>query len=172
MFGIPGLGLDAPLGGLIKRTVFTTVGITIFRKDARTSKANVVLRGSGGYGNSLTGAGGAQGGLAVKLVDMTGLSEVAVQIANNNSNSPGSATKFGEIFYATGAVYYVPGDGVGGDFNIRGVPGSISGFMGAGEGGAYSPAFAGVMGGGAYGDTVGGGSILPGSGYCIIDEYA
>lgn len=130
-------------------------------------KASVEVYGGGGGGGlratSPGAAGGGQGGIAYKIVDLTGVSTVAVTIGaggigatvDGNTGGAGSTSDFGGFVSATGgtggtsgavAQAATGGVGVGGTLNTTGGTSGIglqaasAGVIGGEGGGGSSPA--------------------------------
>ena len=151
-------GLSA---GLQSMNVFTNTGTSTWNKPSGITKVKVYVTGGGGGCSAVggnraddIGAGGAAGGTAIKIIDVTSISSVTVTVGmggtatpyNYNENvsssiSPndGQPSSFGSHCSATGGKagrsYYtnngnvtghaVPGVGSGGDINIRGGYGDL-----------------------------------------------
>lgn len=149
----------------------------------------VEVYGGGGGGalraTSPGAAGGGQGGIAYKLVDLTGVSSVAVTIGaggggstvDGNTAPSGGTSNFGAFVSATGgsggtagagALASPGGSGVGGDYNIQGGAGgpglqsASSGIFGGTGGGGSSPPAASGAPATLPGHGGGGRAITPG----------
>ena len=156
-----GSNLTGMSAGLQSMNVFTTPGTATWTKPSGITKVKVYVTGGGGGcsavgGNRLddAGAGGAAGGTAIKIIDVSSISSVTVTVGmggtatphnyNNDvssSTSPndGQPSSFGSHCSATGGKagrsYYtnnagvvgqaVPGVGSGGDINIQGGYGAL-----------------------------------------------
>lgn len=122
--------------------VFDTAGVTEWDVpavlQAGLRKAYVEVIGAGGSGRSVSGSaaraiGGAAGGISKGLVDLTGVSSVAVTVGeggegvippggNDLDGQPGGSSSFGAFMSASGgeggvAIAATGGIGAGGDFN-------------------------------------------------------
>ncbi len=158
---IDGSNLTGTSAGLQSMNVYTNPGTATWTKPSGITKVKVIVTGGGGGcsavgGNRLDdiGAGGAAGGTAIKIIDVSSISSVTVTVGmggtatpyNYNENvssstSPGDGapSSFGSHCSATGGKagrsYYtnnsnltghaVPGVGSGGDINIRGGYGDL-----------------------------------------------
>ena len=147
--------------GLQSMNVYTTPGTATWTKPSGVKKVKVIVTGGGGGcsavgGNRLDdiGAGGAAGGTAIKIIDVTSISSVTVTVGMGGTATPynynenvqttfngneGQPSSFGSHCSATGGSggrsYYtnnavvcghaVPGVGSGGDINIRGGYGDL-----------------------------------------------
>ena len=156
-----GSNLTGMSAGLQSMNVFTTPGTATWTKPSGITKVKVYVTGGGGGcsavgGNRLddAGAGGAAGGTAIKIIDVSSISSVTVTVGmggtatphnyNNDvssSTSPndGQPSSFGSHCSATGGKagrsYYtnnagvvgqaIPGVGSGGDINIQGGYGDL-----------------------------------------------
>ena len=156
-----GSNLTGMSAGLQSMNVFTTPGTATWTKPSGITKVKVYVTGGGGGcsavgGNRLddAGAGGAAGGTAIKIIDVSSISSVTVTVGmggtatpyNYNENvssttSPndGAPSSFGSHCSATGGKagrsYYtnnagvvgqaIPGVGSGGDINIQGGYGDL-----------------------------------------------
>lgn len=150
-----------------------------------------VIGGGGGGAVAASGAqspnGGSGGGVAIKVVDLTGVTTVSVQVGaggaagptNPSAGSAGSQSVFGAFCSATGggggslgANLNPPGNGVGGDTNENIGYGSFAvynsaanGFMGGYGGGGSSPMAASGAGPQKFGHG-GGGRSATGASSC------
>jgi len=158
---IDGSNLTGTSAGLQSMNVYTNPGTATWTKPSGITKVKVIVTGGGGGcsavgGNRVDdiGAGGAAGGTAIKIIDVSSISSVTVTVGmggtatpyNYNENvssstSPGDGapSSFGSHCSATGGKagrsYYtnnsnltghaVPGVGSGGDINIRGGYGDL-----------------------------------------------
>ena len=156
-----GSQLTGMSAGLQSMNVYTTPGTATWTKPSGITKVKVYVTGGGGGcsavgGNRLddAGAGGAAGGTAIKIIDVSSISSVTVTVGmggtatphnyNNDvssSTSPndGQPSSFGSHCSATGGKagrsYYtnnagvvgqaIPGVGSGGDINIQGGYGDL-----------------------------------------------
>jgi len=156
-----GSQLSGMSAGLQSMNVYTNPGTVTWTKPSGITKVKVYVTGGGGGcsavgGNRLDdiGAGGAAGGTAIKIIDVSSISSVTVTVGmggtatpyNYNENvsssvSPndGQPSSFGSHCSATGGKagrsYYtnnanltghaVPGVGSGGDINIQGGYGDL-----------------------------------------------
>ena len=156
-----GSNLTGMSAGLQSMNVFTTPGTATWTKPSGITKVKVYVTGGGGGcsavgGNRLddAGAGGAAGGTAIKIIDVSSISSVTVTVgmggtatphnynnAVSSSTSPndGQPSSFGSHCSATGGKagrsYYtnnagvvgqaIPGVGSGGDINIQGGYGDL-----------------------------------------------
>lgn len=123
-------------GGLRSMQTFTTAGSHTYTKPAGVSRIQVFVTGGGGGGGGsgttshFSGGGGGGGGTAIKIIDASAISTVAVTVgAGGNGGavgfSPGSAggtSSFGAHCSATGGVGGHPGGSIGG--NLAGGVGS------------------------------------------------
>ena len=164
--------VDSPLD-LISITVFTSSGT--WTKPAGVNRIKVIVTGAGAGGGGSNdddaGAGGGAGGTAIKLIDVTAVSSVAVTVGTgsrgaNNNEFPalsGGTSSFGAYCSATGgamssnwALGGLGGTATGGDINITGGDGVSSNIdgLGASEGGGTGGASywgSGGTGGSAWG---------------------
>ena len=158
---IDGSNLTGTSAGLQSMNVYTTPGTATWTKPSGITKVKVIVTGGGGGCSAVggnraddIGAGGAAGGTAIKIIDVSSISSVTVTVgmggtatpANYNdtvssSTSPndGAPSSFGSHCSATGGKagrsYYtnnagvvgqaVPGVGSGGDINIQGGYGAL-----------------------------------------------
>ena len=156
-----GSQLTGTSGGLQSMNVFTSTGTSTWNKPSGITKVKVYVTGGGGGCSAVggnraddIGAGGAAGGTAIKIIDVSSISSVTVTVGmggtatpyNYNENvsgttSPndGQPSSFGSHCSATGGKagrsYYtnnagvtghaIPGVGSGGDINIRGGYGDL-----------------------------------------------
>ena len=156
-----GSQLTGMSAGLQSMNVYTNPGTATWTKPSGITKVKVYVTGGGGGcsavgGNRLddAGAGGAAGGTAIKIIDVSSISSVTVTVGmggtatphnyNNDvssSTSPndGQPSSFGSHCSATGGKagrsYYtnnagvvgqaIPGVGSGGDINIQGGYGDL-----------------------------------------------
>ena len=156
-----GSQLTGMSAGLQSMNVYTNPGTVTWTKPSGITKVKVYVTGGGGGcsavgGNRVDdiGAGGAAGGTAIKIIDVSSISSVTVTVGmggtatpyNYNENvsssvSPndGQPSSFGSHCSATGGKagrsYYtnnanltghaVPGVGSGGDINIQGGYGDL-----------------------------------------------
>ena len=156
-----GSALTGTSAGLQSMNVFTTVGTSTWNRPSGITKVKVYVTGGGGGCSAVggnraddIGAGGAAGGTAIKIIDVSSISSVTVTVGmggtatphnyNNDvssSTSPndGQPSSFGSHCSATGGKagrsYYtnnanvtghaIPGVGSGGDINIRGGYGDL-----------------------------------------------
>ena len=156
-----GSNLRGMSAGLQSMNVFTTPGTATWTKPSGITKVKVIVTGGGGGCSAVggnraddVGAGGAAGGTAIKIIDVSSISSVTVTVGmggtatphnyNNDvssSTSPndGQPSSFGSHCSATGGKagrsYYtnnagvvgqaVPGVGSGGDINIQGGYGDL-----------------------------------------------
>ena len=147
--------------GLQSMNVYTTPGTATWTKPSGVKKVKVIVTGGGGGcsavgGNRVDdiGAGGAAGGTAIKIIDVTSISSVTVTVGMGGTATPynynesvdvnfngneGQPSSFGSHCSATGGnggrSYYtnnatttghaIPGVGSGGDINIRGGYGDL-----------------------------------------------
>ena len=158
-FAGSGANLTGMSAGLQSMNIFTSTGTSTWNKPSGTNKVKVYVTGGGG-GCSGTGgdrsddigAGGAAGGTAIKIIDVSSISSVTVTVgmggtataynyndAVSSSTSPndGQPSSFGSHCSATGGIggksYYdgnnvghaIPGVGSGGDLNLRGGYGNL-----------------------------------------------
>lgn len=130
--------------------------------------ANVRVRlwGAGGSGGNNVGGGG---GFAMKVINVSGVSSVAVTVGAAVQNTTGGTSSFGSFVSATGGVGAgtgAGGTGVGGDVNYVGGTSSVGGggaanLFGNGGFGGGSAGGNGASGGGANStNTVGGNGIF------------
>ena len=158
---IDGSNLTGTSAGLQSMNVYTTPGTATWTKPSGITKVKVIVTGGGGGcsavgGNRLDdiGAGGAAGGTAIKIIDVTSISSVTVTVGLGGTATPynyneqvdtsfngneGQPSSFGSHCSATGGKagrsYYtnnagvtghaIPGVGSGGDINIRGGYGDL-----------------------------------------------
>ena len=158
---IDGSNLTGTSAGLQSMNVYTTPGTATWTKPSGVTKVKVIVTGGGGGcsavgGNRVDdiGAGGAAGGTAIKIIDVTSISSVTVTVGlggtatpynynettNNSFNgNEGLPSSFGSHCSATGGnggrSYYtananvtghaIPGVGSGGDINIQGGYGDL-----------------------------------------------
>ena len=156
-----GSNLTGMSAGLQSMNVFTTPGTATWTKPSGITKVKVIVTGGGGGCSAVggnraddIGAGGAAGGTAIKIIDVSSISSVTVTVGmggtatphnyNNDvssSTSPndGQPSSFGSHCSATGGKagrsYYtnnagvvgqaIPGVGSGGDINIQGGYGDL-----------------------------------------------
>ena len=156
-----GSQLSGMSAGLQSMNVYTNPGTATWTKPSGITKVKVYVTGGGGGcsavgGNRVDdiGAGGAAGGTAIKIIDVSSISSVTVTVGmggtatpyNYNENVSGSTSpndgqpsSFGSHCSATGGKagrsYYtnnanltghaVPGVGSGGDINIQGGYGDL-----------------------------------------------
>ena len=156
-----GSALTGTSAGLQSMNVFTNTGTSTWNKPSGITKVKVYVTGGGGGCSAVggnraddIGAGGAAGGTAIKIIDVSSISSVTVTVGmggtatpyNYNENvsgttSPndGQPSSFGSHCSATGGKagrsYYtnnagvtghaIPGVGSGGDINIRGGYGDL-----------------------------------------------
>jgi hypothetical protein len=132
------MGNDAPLG-LKSIQVFSTAGSFTWTKPTGIRKVKVIVTGGGagggGWDSDDGGAGGGAGGTAIKLIDVTGVSSVAVTVASGGAagvntsptSSAGSTSSFGSYCSAAGGTGPtnwsqggLGGAATGGDINIYG----------------------------------------------------
>ena len=158
---IDGSNLTGTSAGLQSMNVYTSPGTATWTKPSGITKVKVIVTGGGGGCSAVggnraddIGAGGAAGGTAIKIIDVSSISSVTVTVGmggtatpyNYNENvsstvSPndGAPSSFGSHCSATGGnagrSYYtnnaqttghaIPGVGSGGDINIRGGYGDL-----------------------------------------------
>ena len=156
-----GSQLTGMSAGLQSMNVYTNPGTATWTKPSGITKVKVYVTGGGGGcsavgGNRLddAGAGGAAGGTAIKIIDVSSISSVTVTVGmggtatpynynsdTSTSTSPndGQPSSFGSHCSATGGKagrsYYtnnagvvgqaIPGVGSGGDINIQGGYGDL-----------------------------------------------
>ena len=155
-----GSSLTGTGGGLQSMNVFTSTGTSTWNKPSGITKVKVYVTAGGGGcsavgGNRVddVGAGGAAGGTAIKIIDVSSISSVTVTVgiggtatphnagssANDTTGGAGQPSSFGSHCSATGGKagrsYYtnntqttghaIPGVGSGGDINIRGGYGDL-----------------------------------------------
>ena len=156
-----GSNLTGMSAGLQSMNVFTTPGTATWTKPSGITKVKVYVTGGGGGcsavgGNRLddAGAGGAAGGTAIKIIDVSSISSVTVTVGMGGTATPynynenvdvnfngneGQPSSFGSHCSATGGKagrsYYtnnagvvgqaIPGVGSGGDINIQGGYGDL-----------------------------------------------
>ena len=155
-----GSSLTGTGGGLQSMNVFTSTGTSTWNKPSGITKVKVYVTAGGGGcsavgGNRVddVGAGGAAGGTAIKIIDVSSISSVTVTVgiggtatphnagssANDTTGGAGQPSSFGSHCSATGGKagrsYYtnnagvvghaVPGVGSGGDINIQGGYGDL-----------------------------------------------
>ena len=156
-----GSALTGTSAGLQSMNVFTTVGTSTWNRPSGITKVKVYVTGGGGGcsavgGNRLddAGAGGAAGGTAIKIIDVSSISSVTVTVGMGGTATPhnynedvststspndGQPSSFGSHCSATGGKagrsYYtnnagvvgqaIPGVGSGGDINIQGGYGDL-----------------------------------------------
>ena len=147
--------------GLQSMNVYTTPGTATWTKPSGITKVKVIVTGGGGGCSAVggnraddIGAGGAAGGTAIKIIDVSSISSVTVtvgmggtatpynyneNVSNTTSPNDGAPSSFGSHCSATGGnagrSYYtnnagvtghaIPGVGSGGDINIRGGYGDL-----------------------------------------------
>lgn len=121
---LPPTWIDLPSSGFTNMQVFTNSGT--FTVPAGVTKVKVTVVGGGGngavYGGTI-GYGGAGGGLAIKICDVTPSDAISVTVA-----SSGGTSSFGSYCSATGGANGgngtvagpIPGIGVDGDINASG----------------------------------------------------
>lgn len=131
---LPG-SIASGLVTLITPGVHAFIVPAVLRSGRRVAK--ITLTGGGGSGamsSTDSGSGGSAGGTAIKRLSLVGLTEVQITIGAGaptkttlGAGFAGGTTSFGEFFSATGALGGLaagtagtPGDGVGGDINIKG----------------------------------------------------
>ena len=156
-----GSNLTGMSAGLQSMNVFTSTGTSTWNKPSGVTKVKVYVTGGGGGcsavgGNRLddAGAGGAAGGTAIKIIDVSSISSVTVtvgmggtatphnynhDVSSSTSPNDGQPSSFGSHCSATGGKagrsYYtnnagvvgqaIPGVGSGGDINIQGGYGDL-----------------------------------------------
>lgn len=155
----------APATGYASMQVFTASGT--WTKPSGIRLIEVIVTGGGN--NGINAYGGLAAGTAIKVIDVSNVSTVAVTIG-----AAGSVSSFGS--YCTGGVG--AGDTVGGDLNLPGGEG-VRGFnVGGYTGGASYWGGGGGFGSDARAYGAGGGSNSSGSnfgagksGVCVIREY-
>ncbi|MFL4863444.1 hypothetical protein ACJ6VE_06665 [Escherichia coli] len=158
------LGLGASAFGLTNCVVFSTPGVTNWNVPSELQagrKAKITVIGGGGSGGRAEGGGGGgAGGLSTKLIDLTGVSSVAItvggggvapeQATDKKAGVAGRTSSFGSYCSATGGEMGatpsggLSGIGVGGDFNTGLGPGC--------PGVGYGSYFCSGSGGGAGGN--------------------
>ncbi|HIA2681806.1 TPA: phage tail protein [Escherichia coli] len=158
------LGLGASAFGLTNCVVFSTPGVTNWNVPSELQagrKAKITVIGGGGSGGRAEGGGGGgAGGLSTKLIDLTGVSSVAItvggggvapeQATGKKAGVAGRTSSFGSYCSATGGEMGatpsggLSGIGVGGDFNTGLGPGC--------PGVGYGSYFCSGSGGGAGGN--------------------
>lgn len=134
---------EAIIGGLKSIQVFTSTGTSTWTKPSGIRTVKVFVTGSGGGGgggnsNNDMGSGGGAGGTAIKIIDVSSVSSVAVTVGvGGNAGSMagngggGNVSGFGTYCTASGGgggtqgnAGAIPGGaggvGTGGDINIRG----------------------------------------------------
>ena len=153
---IDGSNLTGTSAGLQSMNVYTTPGTATWTKPSGITKVKVIVTGGGGGCSAVggnraddIGAGGAAGGTAIKIIDVSSISSVTVTVgmggtakaANSGAAlaNDGQPSSFGSHCSATGGnagrSYYtnnagvtghaIPGVGSGGDINIRGGYGDL-----------------------------------------------
>ena len=158
---IDGSNLTGTSAGLQSMNVYTTPGTATWTKPSGITKVKVIVTGGGGGCSAVggnraddIGAGGAAGGTAIKIIDVSSISSVTVtvgmggtatpynyneNVSNTTSPNDGAPSSFGSHCSATGGnagrSYYtdnagvtghaIPGVGSGGDINIRGGYGDL-----------------------------------------------
>lgn len=143
--GLKAFGSDSSM------VVFSAAGTSTFtvpdilRSGAK--KPYVIVVGAGGgcpsFASTLS-RGAAGGGSAEGIVDLTGVSSVAVTVGGGSVGVPGGTSSFGSYMSATGGAagaigageFSEPGNGVGGEFNRRGGQGGGPDSTYSGEGGS------------------------------------
>lgn len=162
------LGLEESAFGYKNMVVFSAPGVTNWEVPAELQKGRKcyvkVVGGGGSGGRANGGGGGGGGGIAIKMVDLTGVSSVAITVgsggvglpsASTTSNgNPGGSSSFGSYCSATG------GNGGG--------SGGSGGGGGMGSGGDFNDTSGSGTCGGSYGSASyfggnGGGSGAPGT---------
>lgn len=178
---ISNVGLGASAFGNKNCVVFSNAGVTNWvvpdeLKNGRKAKVTVI-GGGGSGGRSYAGGGGGAGGIATKIIDLTGVSSVSVTVGAGGprpargttviDGNGGNSSSFGSYLSGTGG--YSGGSvsggragvGVGGDFNSSLGPGS----PGASNGSSYVGGTGGGPGGaGALSTTTSDGSDALGAG--------
>ena len=158
---IDGSNLTGTSAGLQSMNVYTTPGTATWTKPSGITKVKVIVTGGGGGCSAVggnraddIGAGGAAGGTAIKIIDVSSISSVTVtvgmggtatpynyneNVSSSTSPNDGAPSSFGSHCSATGGnagrSYYtnntqttghaIPGVGSGGDINIRGGYGDL-----------------------------------------------
>jgi len=156
-----GSQLTGMSAGLQSMNVYTTPGTATWTKPSGITKVKVIVTGGGGGCSAVggnraddIGAGGAAGGTAMKIIDVSSISSVTVTVGMGGTATPynynenvstlfngneGQPSSFGSHCSATGGnggrSYYtnngavtghaIPGVGSGGDINIRGGYGDL-----------------------------------------------
>jgi len=156
-----GSQLTGMSAGLQSMNVYTTPGTATWTKPSGITKVKVIVTGGGGGCSAVggnraddIGAGGAAGGTAIKIIDVSSISSVTVTVGMGGTATPynynenvdvnfngneGQPSSFGSHCSATGGnggrSYYtnnatttghaIPGVGSGGDINIRGGYGDL-----------------------------------------------
>ena len=192
-------------GGLKSIQVFSTAGSFTYTKPSGVNLIKVYITGGGGGGglgggSQTAGGGGGAGGTAIKVIDVTSVSTVAVTIgAGGASQNAGSTSSFSTYCSATGGEQglnagAIAGDteggvGSGGDINLYGEAGGGgsdnsnpqtggsggSSFWGGGGYGIYNATGkVGYHGGGGGGGQNSSGNIggAGGAGICVVEEYS
>ena len=158
---VSGANLTGMSAGLQSMNVYTTPGTATWTKPSGITKVKVIVTGGGGGCSAVggnraddIGAGGAAGGTAMKIIDVSSISSVTVTVGMGGTATPynynenvdtsfngneGQPSSFGSHCSATGGnggrSYYtnngnvtghaIPGVGSGGDINIRGGYGDL-----------------------------------------------
>ena len=156
-----GSQLTGMSAGLQSMNVYTTPGTATWTKPSGITKVKVIVTGGGGGCSAVggnraddIGAGGAAGGTAIKIIDVSSISSVTVTVGMGGTATPynynenvdvnfngneGQPSSFGSHCSATGGKagrsYYtnnagvvgqaIPGVGSGGDINIQGGYGDL-----------------------------------------------
>lgn len=155
--------LEYGTAGLKSVQVFTATGSSTWTKPSGITRVKVYVTGGGGPGGKIDyddmANGGGAGGTAIKLIDVTSISSVAVTVGAGGvaGNTPtqttsirGGTSSFGTHCSATGGdrtggQWAIGGDGgtaTGGDINISGCDGmgglidNTGSWQAAGTGGA------------------------------------
>tara|TARA_R110002126_G_scaffold224033_1_gene368952 strand:+ start:58 stop:813 length:756 start_codon:yes stop_codon:yes gene_type:complete len=149
--------------GMQSQQVFTTSGT--WTKPTDVTKVRVIVTGGGGssYGTgSYTGSGGA-GGTAIKIIDVTAISSVAVTVGAAGSPTGGTSS-FGSHCSATGGGQSNGNTGGGGGT----ASGGDMNLQGSGGGRGYNSVYVHYQGGSSYwGGSGTGGAAGTGTQTCV-----
>ena len=147
-----GANLTGIGGGLQSQQVYTSAGSHTWTKPSGITKVKVFVTGGGGGGSGVggnqyddTGQGGAAGGTAIKIIDVSSISSVSVTVGAAGQASgtqaanggDGGTSSFGSHCSATGGeggrsgtsniAQANPGAGSNGDINLNGGTSASSG---------------------------------------------